>query len=930
MKALVAGRVSNIAVVLFTDIVKSVDLRTSLGEDEFGKLKDQHDKLFESLLTTIVPQGDGGFLKSTGDGFLKLFQTAADAVRFALLFQHALLTAPWNRGQLKVRVGINIGDVTFVQQPSGRDVSGIAVDIAARVMSLAIGGQILMTPAAFNSARHNVKESGLGQLQKLRWIEHGAYEFQGWDKPMEIFEIGVEGVSPLKPPPASDKAAPLDSDKQKKVIGWRPAEGQNVDGKPEWILERAIGAGGFGEAWLATHRALGTHTVFKFCFDNRTLESLQRETHIFRTLRKELGERNDIAKLIDVRLEGEPPYYLQSDYAEGGDLRNWADKQGGIGRAPMRQRIDIVAQVAAALAAAHSVGILHKDIKPANILMDEVRGPNTSAAGVVVQAVQPKLSDFGIGEILVSDDSAPPTPRSMPTGSRSPAGYTTTTGISPYIAPEVAVGGLPTTASDVYSIGVLLYQCAVGDLSAPFGGGWERDVDDVLLRGDIAACTDKDPSKRIGAAKLAENLETLAARHRRRKQRKQMRQAAFAAVSLLLCGAIGAAVVGIRGYMHQKALAERNLITADEVRSFMIKLLQSTDPQQSTDDSGDAVTVVTLLDEGHRQLIKQRELQSQPDALADVCLTLGNAYLQHKRPDSARELFDLAANSLKDARPPLPEKSQRLQLAAAEAAVERGSPESIESAGRIVESLKDATLSAGDSAVLSIVRARLASAVGDWKKAADEYSLAEKYFAQDSSSPAWKKSKAQLLRATALFNAGDNSAADDQLRKIEEPLKLGGKAQSPLMWECRGLRARMYMKVQQYGEARQLLTELYAHSQKLDGGGAASLNTAYAADSLAEAEEAAGDFTAAAQHRAVGVQVAKRAALPPELKAYFFARHGLTMMQVDKGAARESLELAMAELNRIPRRSQEDEAMKKRVETALHAAQLPGSDRPGS
>jgi serine/threonine protein kinase len=65
----------------------------------------------------------------------------------------------------------------------------------------------------------------------------------------------------------------------------------------------------------------------------------------------------------------QPPYYLEEEYVEGRDLRRWCDEQGGIGRVALETRLEIVAQAAEALQAAHDAGIIHRDVKPGNILV---------------------------------------------------------------------------------------------------------------------------------------------------------------------------------------------------------------------------------------------------------------------------------------------------------------------------------------------------------------------------------------------------------------------------------------------------------------------------------------------------------------------------------------------------------------------------------
>src|SRR3546814_17212387 len=79
-----------------------------------------------------------------------------------------------------------------------------------------------------------------------------------------------------------------------------------------------------------------------------------------------------------------------------------------------------------------------------------------------------------------------------------------------YLAPELIAGQPPTVRSDLYALGILLYQLLVGDLRRPMAPGWERDVADPLLIDDITRATDGDPARRLGSvAALVERLSTL-------------------------------------------------------------------------------------------------------------------------------------------------------------------------------------------------------------------------------------------------------------------------------------------------------------------------------------------------------------------------------------------------------------------------------------
>jgi class 3 adenylate cyclase len=199
---------SQLAVLAFTDVVGSTDLKARLGDAAAAELLRKHNELVRQALAGA---GGGRILKDTGDGFLLQFSTPSEAVRFGLLLQHAVSRAKWGGNSVAVRVGVHVGEVSHADaEPDGTPkILGLAVDTAARVTSLARPGQSLLTAHAFESARHGVRQHPAVNdeaVPEIRWISHGPYQLQGVMDPIEICEVGAVGIAPLTAPPDGDKA----------------------------------------------------------------------------------------------------------------------------------------------------------------------------------------------------------------------------------------------------------------------------------------------------------------------------------------------------------------------------------------------------------------------------------------------------------------------------------------------------------------------------------------------------------------------------------------------------------------------------------------------------------------------------------------------------------------------------------------------------
>ncbi|MHC9084969.1 protein kinase domain-containing protein [Luteimonas sp. RIT-PG2_3] len=290
--------------------------------------------------------------------------------------------------------------------------------------------------------------------------------------------------------------------------------GQPVPGREHFLLERPLGQTFGSEVWLARQPRSRDERVFKFALNGEQLSAIKREATLMRVLRDTLGERDDFVHALDWNFAS-PPYFLECNYG-GQSLPEWAGNQGADGplaQWDQAQRLALFLQVAHAVAAAHGVGVLHKDIKPANVLVrpDQAGRPDQGghAQGRRWQAC---LTDFGNSRLLQPERLAELGITGLGMTVTHAAG-TDSSGTPLYLAPELIAGQPPTVRSDLYALGILLWQLLAGDLRRPMAPGWERDIDDPLLVDDLRRATDGEPARRLGSVdELIGRLETLPAR----------------------------------------------------------------------------------------------------------------------------------------------------------------------------------------------------------------------------------------------------------------------------------------------------------------------------------------------------------------------------------------------------------------------------------
>jgi predicted ATPase/class 3 adenylate cyclase/Tfp pilus assembly protein PilF len=250
--------VSEVRALLLTDVVDSAQLSERLGEAKLAALWAAHDRLARDLL----PARRGREIDKT-DGMLLLFEAAADAVAYAMAYQRAVagLDPP-----LKARAGVHVGPV-ILRENSRSDVArgakpleveGAAKAVAARVMSIANGGQTLLSADARNT---------LGEIA-LRVESHGHWRMKGIAEPIELFEVG-EADAAFVPPPDAAKGYRVVREGDmwlpaRNIKHSLPAERDSFVGRRETLVELAhrldagarfvsvLGIGGSGKTRLVT------------------------------------------------------------------------------------------------------------------------------------------------------------------------------------------------------------------------------------------------------------------------------------------------------------------------------------------------------------------------------------------------------------------------------------------------------------------------------------------------------------------------------------------------------------------------------------------------------------------------------------------------------------------------------------------------------
>ncbi len=396
-----------------------------------------------------------------------------------------------------------------------------------------------------------------------------------------------------------------------------------------WRVTGVLGEGGMGVVYAA-ERADGAYeraVALKRLHPSVGADlgaRLAAERHALARL-----EHPGIARLYDAGVDDAGAPYLVMERVDGQPLTAYADAAGLDARA----RVALFADVCDAVAYAHTRLVVHRDLKPSNVFVAP-DGPDGRPSV--------RLLDFGIAKLLGTD-----VPDSLAaTLTRTQAAMTPS-----YAAPEQITHGEVTTATDVYALGVMLYELLAGQRPYSLAGTSAAEAERIVceadppspsavapperaraLRGDldtiVAKALAKEPSRRYASAEaLAADLRrhldglpvearpaTAGYRARRFVRRHRLAVAAAAAVVVALVAGAGVAL-----WQAREARAEA--AKADAVNEFLVGLLGAADPTEEGRD----VRVASLLDQAAATL--DSTFGGQPDVAATMHRTLGTTYL---------------------------------------------------------------------------------------------------------------------------------------------------------------------------------------------------------------------------------------------------------------------------------------------------------------
>jgi class 3 adenylate cyclase/cell division protein FtsN len=438
-------RHKNTLTVLFTDVAGSTSFFERNGDTAGLAMIHRHDELARG----VVQRHKGKVVKTIGDSAMAEFADPASAVRAGVEIERQFLelnsTLPQNQ-RVEVRIGIHSG----VGFRKGNDLFGDVVNVAARIVKRTAPAQILISRAVYEAVS---KESDL----HCQWLSK--FTIDGRVEKEDIFEV-----------------AWTDADAYREVRE-RQAGPSSIPSRYEVLSQ--VGAGGTGVVYKA--RDLETDEIValkilkpEIANDPAVQDNFKRELCLARKI-----THKNVCRIHDFsRSNGTA--YASMELIEGESLLSRLNRVGAL---PVSEAFEIARQICAGLQEAHAQGIVHRDLKLANIMLDR--------SGTV------KIMDFGVARLIQSNGPM--------TG--------TIVGTPAYMAPEQAELKPVSPCTDIYALGLVLYEMITG--SPAFQGDTPvavalkqireypkrpREIVPKLshpVEAAILKCLQKDPAKRF-------------------------------------------------------------------------------------------------------------------------------------------------------------------------------------------------------------------------------------------------------------------------------------------------------------------------------------------------------------------------------------------------------------------------------------------------
>jgi WD40 repeat protein/DNA-binding SARP family transcriptional activator len=416
-------------------LVTEIDDAERLWEQDGGAMGASVEQ-YARILTDAVEGSDGRITTAEGDMIEATFADVQEAAAAAAAAQRAIEVSSWGElGELRSRMAIDVGEVQV--RPEG--VEGPVIERLSRLVAAGHGGQVLLSAVAHEE---------LQTTGSVATTDLGVVTFRGVSRPERVFQLFVDGLPTDLPALRTERPRPP------RATPLRTSRG--------YELHAQLGEGDFGAVYRAYQTSVGRTVAVK------VIRPEYASQPVF--IRRFEAEAQFVAQLEHPHVVALYDYWRDPDGAylvmpllSGGSLAD-ALRRGPWNLGPALRLLE---QVGSALAYAHRNGIVHRDVKPGNVLLDEDGNAY--------------LSDFGIAS-RVTDA----------------AGGLLTSSLA-YLAPEELRGEPLTSSSDIFAIGVMVLELLTGvrptgrelPVLTDVRPDLPAELDEVVAR-----ATDDDPARR--------------------------------------------------------------------------------------------------------------------------------------------------------------------------------------------------------------------------------------------------------------------------------------------------------------------------------------------------------------------------------------------------------------------------------------------------